>query len=62
MQVNWTTSRMLVLAAVLLLEAGTTIALGTPRALFEPMLGPDWQCNRTVLVVTTLFSLDPLNG
>ncbi|GMO10817.1 hypothetical protein CO683_41225 [Bradyrhizobium ottawaense] len=53
MQLNWTTTRMLALAAVLLVAAGTTIAIGTPRALFEPMLGADWQCNRTALVVTT---------
>lgn len=52
MKFNWKPSRMLALTAVLLVAAGTTMAIGTPRGVFEPMLGPDWQCSRTLLVVT----------
>lgn len=53
MQFNWTTSRTLALTAVLLVAAGTTMAIGTPRGVFEPTLGQDWQCSRTMLLVTT---------
>lgn len=53
MQFNWTGSRMLALTAILVVAAGTTVAIGARRGVVEPMLGPDWQCSRTVLVVTT---------
>lgn len=45
--------RMLALTAVVLMAAGTTMAIGTPRGVYEPMLGSDWQCSRTMLLVTT---------
>ncbi|MET4121023.1 hypothetical protein ABIB85_007454 [Bradyrhizobium sp. JR1.5] len=48
-----TTYRMLALTAVVLMAAGTTMAIGTPRGVYEPMLGTDWQCTRTMLLVTT---------
>jgi hypothetical protein len=53
MKWNLTTYRMLALAAVVLVAAGTTMAIGTPRGVDEPMLGSDWQCSRTMLLVTT---------
>jgi|GraSoiStandDraft_5_1057265.scaffolds.fasta_scaffold1259060_1 hypothetical protein len=53
MKLSWTTSRMLALTAVVLVAAGATVAIGTPRGAFEPMLGPEWQCSRTVLFLTT---------
>jgi hypothetical protein len=52
MKFSWTASGMLALTAVVL-AAGTTMAISTPRGVFEPMLGPEWQCSRTVLLVTT---------
>jgi hypothetical protein len=57
MKLNWTTSRMLALATVVLAAAGTTMAIGNSRQVFEPMLGSDWQCSRTMLLVTTCSHL-----
>lgn len=51
MKWNLATYRMLALTAAVLAAAGTSI--GTPRAVPEPMLGSDWQCSRTMLLVTT---------
>ena len=53
MNVGWTTSRLFALTAVVLLAAGATMAIGTPRGVFEPTLGQEWQCSRTLLLVTT---------
>ena len=53
MEFDWTTSRMLALTAVLLVAAGAIIAIGTPRRVFEPTLGQDWQCSRSMLLMTT---------
>jgi len=52
MKWNLATYRMLALTAAVLVAAGTTMAIGTPRGVPEPMLGSDWQC-RTMLLVTT---------
>ncbi|TYL87038.1 hypothetical protein FXB38_05365 [Bradyrhizobium cytisi] len=52
MKVNWTTSRLFALTAVVLVAAGTTMAISTSRGGPDPMLGPDWQCSRTLLLVT----------
>jgi hypothetical protein len=53
MNVNWTTSRLFALTAVVLVAAGAAMTIGTPRGVFEPTLGHDWQCSRTLLLVTT---------
>lgn len=53
MNPNWTTSRMFALTAVVLLAAGATMAIGTPLKVIEPASGKDWQCSRTLLLVTT---------
>lgn len=53
MKWNLTTCRMLALTAVVLMAACATMAIGTPRGVFEPTLGQDWQCSRTMLLVTT---------
>jgi hypothetical protein len=52
MKANWTTSRLFALTAVVLVAAGTIMAIGTSRGVTDPMLGPDWQCSRTLLLVT----------
>lgn len=52
MKWNLTAYRMLALTAVVLVAAGTIVAIGTPRGVYEPMLGSDWQCSRTMLLVT----------
>ena len=51
MKRSLTTYRMLALTAVVLVAAGMVIS--TPRGVHEPMLGSDWQCSRTMLLVTT---------
>ncbi|MGY4413205.1 hypothetical protein ACVWW4_004941 [Bradyrhizobium sp. LB7.1] len=48
-----TTYQLLAVTAVVLVATGATMAIGTPREVFEPTLGQDWQCGRTLLVVTT---------
>jgi hypothetical protein len=53
MKWNLATYRTLALTAVVLVAAATTIAIGNPSGFHEPMLGSDWQCSRTMLVVTT---------
>jgi len=53
MKWKFTTYRMFVLTAVVLVAAGTTMAIGTLHGIHEPMLGSDWQCSRTMLLVTT---------
>ncbi|MGY4352179.1 hypothetical protein ACVWXM_008672 [Bradyrhizobium sp. GM7.3] len=53
MKWNLATCRMLALTAAVLVAAGTTMAVGTPRGVHEPMLGSDWQCSRIMLLVTT---------
>ena len=53
MNVDWTTSRLFALTAVVLFAVGATMAIGTPRGVFEPTLGQEWQCSRTLLLVTT---------
>jgi hypothetical protein len=52
MKWKFTSYRMLALTAVVLMAAGTTMAIGTHRGVYEPMLGSDWQCSRTMLLVT----------
>lgn len=53
MKFNWTGSRMLALAAVVLFAAVTTIASSHNQGVPEPSLGPGWQCSRTMLFATT---------
>ena len=53
MKLNWTTSRLFAVTAVVLAAAGATMAIGTPRGVVEPKLGQDWQCSRTMLLLTT---------
>jgi hypothetical protein len=53
MKGNLATYRTLALTIAVLVAAGTTMAIGTPRGVHEPMLGSDWQCSRTMLLVTT---------
>lgn len=53
MNASWTTSRMFALTAVVLAAAGATMAIATPLKVIEPTLGKDWQCSRTLLLVTT---------
>lgn len=53
MKWNLATYRTLALTTAVLVAAGTAMAIGTPRGVHEPMLGSDWQCSRTMLLVTT---------
>ena len=53
MDFNWTTFRLFALTAVGLVAAGATMAIGTHHGAFEPTLGQDWQCSRTLLLMTT---------
>lgn len=51
MKFNRTASRVLALAAVVLVAAVTTISHNQEVA--EPSLGPGWQCSRAMLLATT---------
>lgn len=53
MKFNWTASRVLVLAAVVLVAAVSSITSSHNQGVPEPSLGPDWQCSRTMLFATT---------
>lgn len=53
MKFNWTASRMLALAAVVLVAAVTTIASSQNHGVPEASPGPGWQCSRTMLFATT---------
>ena len=48
-----TTCRLFAVTVVVLVAAGATMAIGTPRGVIEPTLGQEWQCSRTLLLVTT---------
>jgi hypothetical protein len=62
MKVNCTISRLFALTAVVVVVASMTVAIGTSRAVPDPMLGPDWQCSRTLLLVTTCSHLSARPG
>lgn len=53
MKVNWKTSWVLALPAVVLAAATATIALSRIVVVSESDLGPGWQCSRTMLFATT---------
>lgn len=53
MKFNWTASRVLAVAAVVLVAAVTTITSSGNQGVPEPSLGPGWQCSRTMLFATT---------
>lgn len=53
MKFNWTASRVLAVAAVVLVAAVTTIASSHDQEIPERSLGPGWQCSRTMLFATT---------
>jgi hypothetical protein len=55
-------SRILAIAAVALVAAGVAIAVGHPQEVPEPILGNEWQCSRTVLLVTTCVPVGEQNG
>ena len=55
-------SRILAIAAVALVAAGVAIAVGHPQEVAEPILGNEWQCSRTVLLVTTCVPVGEQNG
>ena len=50
------------IAAVALVAAGVAIAVGHPQEVSEPILGNEWQCSRTVLLVTTCVPVGEQNG
>ena len=47
----WQRSRMIAIAVVIVLGAGA-IAFARPHAIYEPVLGTEWQCSRAAFVVT----------
>jgi hypothetical protein len=46
-------SKLLGVMALLLTVGGIAIAAGRPRAVTIPVLGAEWQCSRTLLVLTS---------
>jgi hypothetical protein len=53
MKFIWQRPRTLAIAAVVMVAAGAAAAVGGPRLVSEPLLGTEWQCSRTVFLVTT---------
>jgi hypothetical protein len=52
MEFSWQRLRMIAVTGLVLIGCGSTIAVGRPHAVSDPILGADWQCSRTVFVVT----------
>jgi hypothetical protein len=52
----WRKSRTLCVIALLLIGAGTAIAVARPHAVTDPSLGAEWQCSRILFVVTCSHS------
>jgi hypothetical protein len=50
MEFSWQRLRMIAVTGLVLI--GSAIAVGRPHAVSDPILGADWQCSRTVFVVT----------
>jgi hypothetical protein len=46
-------SKLLGVMAILLTVGGIAIAAARPRAVTIPVLGAQWQCSRTLLVLTS---------
>ena len=53
----WQMSRTLGVIALLLTVAGTAIAVARPNAVTNPGLGAEWQCSRTLFVLTCSHSM-----
>jgi hypothetical protein len=56
MEFIWRRSRTLGLIALLLTVAGTAIAVARPHSVTNPGLSSEWQCSRTLFVVTCSHS------
>ena len=42
-----------ILAISVVVLAGATVSVGSPRSVSEPALGAEWQCSRTAFFITT---------
>jgi hypothetical protein len=52
----WRRSRTLGVMALVLMVAGTAIAIARPHAFVNPGLGAEWECSRTLFVVACSHS------
>ena len=52
MEFSWQRLRMIAVTGLVLIGCGSTIAVRLSHAVSDPILGADWQCSRTVFVVT----------
>jgi hypothetical protein len=52
----WRKLRTLGVMALLLITAGMAIAIARPHALIDPGLGAEWQCSRTLFIITCSHS------
>jgi hypothetical protein len=52
MEFIWRRSRTLGVIILLLTAAGIAMAVARPHAFINPGLGAEWQCSRTLFVVT----------
>jgi hypothetical protein len=49
----WQRSRTLAIVGVALVAVSAAVAVDRPHVVSEPLLGTEWQCSRTALLVTT---------
>ena len=56
MEFVWQRARALAAIALLLTGAGTVIAVARPHAVTDAGLGAEWQCSRTLFVVSCSHS------
>ena len=52
----WRRLRTFGVMVLLFIATGTAIAVAHPHAFFNPGLGAEWQCSRTLIVVTCSHS------
>ena len=52
----WRRLRTFGVMVLLFIATGTAIAVAHPNAFFNPGLGAEWQCSRTLIVVTCSHS------
>ena len=52
----WRKLRTLGVMALLLITAGIAIAIARPHALIDRGLGAEWQCSRTLFIITCSHS------
>jgi hypothetical protein len=58
----WQRSRTLALVGVALVAAGAAVAVGRPHVVSEAFLGNEWQCSRTVFLITTCVPVREQNS